>query len=115
MRKKIDREKSEPFRLLHSAEPTLCPRGSPMTSEELEILADLRSIKMQARRIKSHLAGMQAEWQQWIHDPEKACIPEEAKPYLQHLMELRSRWKRRELDYREARHRRMVALGHEDA
>jgi hypothetical protein len=85
-----------------------------MTDEEVEILEQLRSIKIQAREIKSRLATVCSEWKQWINDPGGSQIPEEAKSQLRLLEELRVQWKRLEQDYKEARHRRMLALGHED-
>ena len=86
-----------------------------MTGEELEILAEMRSLKDQARVIKAQLAGISPDYKQWMHDPLNPAIPNEAKTRLQLLEELRTRWKEHEHAYQEARHRRMVALGHEDS
>ena len=85
-----------------------------MTSEELEVLGEMRKLKAQAREIKAQLAEVLPDWKQWIHEPREASIPEEAKSHFQLLDKLRSRWKECEKAYQEARHRRMVALGHED-
>jgi hypothetical protein len=85
-----------------------------MTPEEIDILERLRSIKMQARVIKSRLTATHPEWKQWVHEPEANRIPEEARSQIQLLEELKVRWKRLEQGYKEARHRRMIALGHED-
>ena len=85
-----------------------------MTSEELEILAEMRDLKAQARAIKAQLAEILPDWKQWIHKPRNATITKPAKNYLQLLDELRIKWKECEQAYQEARHRRMVALGHED-
>jgi hypothetical protein len=85
-----------------------------MTSEEVEILAQLRSIKMQAREVKSYLAAIRPEWKKWLNNPEETSIPKEATTQLQRLEKLRTEWRRLEQAYRDARHRRMLALGHED-
>ena len=84
-----------------------------MTSEELEILAELRSIKEQARGLKSRLAGMKSDWKLWLDNPERSEIPNAAKPHLKRLAELKARWKDRARDYEKARRRRMIALGYE--
>jgi hypothetical protein len=85
-----------------------------MTSEELEILAEMRNLKDQARAIKAQLAAISPDYKQWMQNPLNPAIPNEAKIQLEHLDELRNKWKEREQAYQEARHRRMVALGHED-
>jgi hypothetical protein len=107
--------KSDPsFNLVDSEEPVYCSRKSPMTSEELEILAEMRNLKNQARAVRAQLAGISPDYKQWMHDPLNPTIPNEAKIRLQLLDELRAKWKEREQACQEARHRRMLALGHED-
>ena len=102
------------FRIIESDDPVFCSRMSPMTREELEILADMRDLKEQARTIKAQLAGILPDWKQCMNSPQAHTIPNEAKTHLKNLDELRIKWKEREGAYKEARHRRMVALGHED-
>ncbi len=84
-----------------------------MTSEELEILADLRGIKEEARVIRVHLANMHSDWRLWIQHPGKPEIPGTAKPYLKRLAELKTQWRDQAQAYEKARRRRMIALGHE--
>ena len=100
--------------LMDSPFPSLCSRTSPMTTEELEILAEMRKLKSQARAVKSQLARILPDWKEIIHNRRKAAISGEAKTHLQHIDELRVQWEKLEQEYKEARHRRMVALGHED-
>jgi transcriptional/translational regulatory protein YebC/TACO1 len=114
MNKKSDKRDSSPFNLIDSDQPTYCSRTSPMTSEELEILAEMRNLKAQARAIKAQLAKISPDYKQWMHIPLNPTIPDEAKTQLQLLDKLRNKWKEREHAYQEARHQRMVALGHED-
>jgi hypothetical protein len=114
MGKKTENKDGPLFNLINSDEPPFCSRMSPMTSEELEILDEMRDLKDQAREIKERLAGILPDWKQWIHKPLKATLSLEAKNHLQRLNELRTKWKEHEEAYEEARHRRMVALGHED-
>jgi len=102
------------FNLINNDEPSFCSRMSPMTSEELAILGEMRDLKDQARAIKEQLAGILPDWKQWIHSQQASTISYEAKAHIQRLEELRIKWKDREEAYQEARHRRMVALGHED-
>ena len=112
---KADSNDDELFRVIDNDEPAFCSRMSPMTSEELEILAEMRDLKEQARAIKAQLADILPDWKQWIDSPQAHTIPDKARPNLQRLDELRIKWKDCEEAYQEARHRRMVALGHEDA
>jgi hypothetical protein len=74
----------------------------------------MRNLKDQARAIKAQLANILPDWKQRINSPQAHTIPDRAKSHLQQLDELRIKWKDREEAYQEARHRRMVALGHED-
>jgi hypothetical protein len=113
MGQRLDKKDSS-SKLGYSEISSHCPNASPMTSEEVEILAKLRSIKMQAREVKSYLAAKRPDWKKWINDSEETAIPKEATTQLQYLEELRTKWKRLEQAYKEARHRRMLALGHED-
>lgn len=111
-----DSEEREPllFRILESDSPGFCSSVSPMTSEELDILKDMRDLKKQARDIKLQLSQILPDWKQWI-DKSEALIPSgEAKSCIQAFRQLRERWKELEAAWEQARHRRMVALGHED-
>ena len=114
MDKKAKGKKPALFTILETDNSVFCSSNSPVTSEELEILADLRRIKAQARTVKTSLSGIRSDWKQWLHNPAGTEIPDEAKPHLRLLAELQAEWRNREKDYQEARHRRMVALGHED-
>jgi hypothetical protein len=102
------------FRLLGNESHDYCSRTSPMTHEEFEILAALRMIKKQAREIKSRLAAISPDWKQWLVGPEPPDISSEARLHVRELEQLRTKWKEREEAWEKARHRRMVALGHED-
>ena len=115
MGKKTEKRDDPLFNLIDTDDPVFCSRISPMTSEEFEILGEMRNLKEQARSIKEQLAGILPDWKQWIDSPQAHTIPDEARPNLQRLDELRIKWKDCEEAYQEARHRRMVALGHEDA
>ncbi len=114
MNKKNERNDNPPFDLLDSDEPAFCSRKSPMTREELEILAEMRKLKEQARKIRSRLAKILPDWKQLDYKSPEDPIPREAKIHFKQLDELRIKWKEYELTYQEARHRRMVALGYED-
>jgi hypothetical protein len=112
MSKKAEEKNLPAFSLIDSPFPSLCPRTSPMTTEELEILAEMRKLKAQARAVKSQLARILPGWKQYVHS--QTAIPGEAKTCLDLLDDIRMKWKKLEQAYKEARHRRMVALGHED-
>jgi hypothetical protein len=102
------------FRLLANESHDFCSRTSPMTHEEFEILAALREIKKQTREIKSRLAAISPDWKQWLAGPERSDISGEARSHIRELEQLRIKWKECEEAWEKARHRRMVALGHED-
>jgi hypothetical protein len=114
MSKKKERNGDMSLEVIDSSESAFCSRKSPMTSEELEILAEMLTLKTEARRIKLRLSDILPEWKGRIHEADNPAIPDEAGDCLHLLNELRIRWKERERAYQEARHRRMVALGHED-
>ena len=114
MSKKAEEKDLPAFNLIDSPFPSLCTRTSPMTFEELEILAEMRKLKAQARAAKAQLARILPDWKQYAHNPQVEAIPEEAKAQLLLLDDLRIKWREREQAYKEARHRRMVALGHDD-
>lgn len=114
MSKKEEKTENASLKLVDSSEPAFCSRKSPMTREELDILAEMRELKEQARTIKVRLSGILPEWKERIHRAHNPAIPNEARTCLHLLDELRIRWKEREQAYQAARHRRMVALGHED-
>jgi hypothetical protein len=109
-------EEKEPllFRILESDKAGFCSSMSPITSEELEVLKDMRELKKRARKIKLHLSQILPDWKQWIDKSEAPILSGEAKSYIQDFRQLRERWKDLEAAWEEARHRRMVALGHED-
>ncbi len=114
MKKKLENEEAFPFYLPVLDNPAFSSSMSPVTNEELAVLADLRKIKEEARTIQSQLAGIHSEWKLWINDTEGSAVPREASALLQHLKELRAKWKERAQAYEEARRRRMIALGHEN-
>ena len=114
MSKRTEAKDTSLFRLLESENPSFCSSMSPITSEELEILEDLRNLKKQAREIKSRLTEILPDWKQRIHESKETTLSTEAKSHIQVLEQLRVKWKEREEAWEEARHRRMVALGHEE-
>jgi hypothetical protein len=81
-------------------DPLSCAsKPSPFTAAELEILADLRRIKRQARKIQEQLVATPAD---------------SAADLRKRLDDLRAQWREKSRAYENASRLRMIALGHGD-
>ncbi len=85
-----------------------------LTSEEARILADMRVLRDEALSVKARIRQLESGMEEARSSEERAGLKEQLQRETDTLETMRGRWKILSKARDEARHRRMVILGHEE-
>jgi archaellum component FlaC len=98
-----------------SSEDTTCTKFKEyITKDEEEILAEMRAIRKEAQELKDRINDLENQVPIDTTQPGIQSKENELRVLTKKLEHLKENWKRLDIQREEARHRKMVSLGHEE-
>ena len=98
-----------------SSQETPCTKLKEyVTRDEEEILAEMRAIRKEAQELKDRINDLEGQGSTDTPQPGIQSKENELHILTEKLKSLKENWKRLDMQREEARHRKMVSLGHEE-
>ncbi|MDY6853378.1 MAG: hypothetical protein SWO11_01525 [Thermodesulfobacteriota bacterium] len=99
---------------IFSQETTCTKLKEYITKDEEEILAEMRAIHKEAQELKDRINDLEGQGPIATPQPEIQSKENKLHALTERLERLKEDWKRLDIQREEARHRKMVSLGHEE-
>lgn len=98
-----------------SSQETTCTKFKEyVTKDEEEILSEMRAVRKEAQELKDRIKHLKSQRSIDTLQPGIQSKENELHILIDNLGCLKEKWKKLDMQREEARHRKMVSLGHEE-